>query len=136
MVHGEARRHADDDCAQAAVSKADLAEANYLRATAGVTAGEKLMVPRETTPLMAARTERSVPVAESRPLKTPGTLLAQDSINSDRVKVLYLVQEGDTLSAIAKIYRTTVASLMSWNQLPGDRIAAGDRLTIYTARGD
>jgi membrane-bound lytic murein transglycosylase D len=118
------------------VSRADLAEANYLKATAGVTAGDKLIVPRETTPLMAARTERSVPVAESRPLKTPGTLLAQDSINSDRVKVLYRVQEGDTLSAIARLYRTTVASLMSWNQLPGDRIAAGDRLTIYTVRGD
>jgi membrane-bound lytic murein transglycosylase D len=118
------------------VSKADLAEANYLKATAGVTAGDKLIVPRETTPLMAARTERSMPVAESRPLKTPDTLLAQNSINSNRVKVLYLVQEGDTLSAIAKIYRTTVASLMSWNQLPGDRISTGDRLTIYTVRGD
>jgi LysM repeat protein len=52
------------------------------------------------------------------------------------VKVLYRVQEGDTLSAIARIYRTTVASLMSWNQLPGDRISTGDRLTIYTVRGD
>ena len=107
-----------------------------MKVTAGVTAGQKLIVPRETTPLMAARTERTVPVAESRPLKTPATLMAQDSINSDRVKVLYLVQEGDTLSAIARIYRTTVASLMSWNQLPGSRISTGDRLTIYTVRGD
>jgi membrane-bound lytic murein transglycosylase D len=118
------------------VSRADLAEANYLKVSAGVTAGEKLIVPRETTPMMAARTERTVPVADSRPLKTPSTLLAQSSINSDRVKVLYRVQEGDTLSAIARIYRTTVASLMSWNQLPGDRISTGDRLTIYTVRGD
>jgi membrane-bound lytic murein transglycosylase D len=119
------------------VSKADLAEANYLKVTARVTAGEKLIVPRETTPLMAARTERTVPVAESRPLKTPSTLLAQNSINSNRVKVLYLVQEGDTLSSIARIYRTTVASLKSWNRIPGnDRISTGDRLTIYTIPAD
>jgi membrane-bound lytic murein transglycosylase D len=118
------------------VSKADLAEANYLKVTAGVTAGQKLIVPRETTPLMAARTERTVPVAESRPLKTPSTLLAQNSINSNRVKVLYLVQEGDTLSSIARIYRTTVAALKSWNQIPGSRISTGDRLTIYTVRAD
>src|SRR5207237_2119363 len=31
-----------------AVSKADLAEANYLKATAKVSPGQKLMVPRET----------------------------------------------------------------------------------------
>jgi membrane-bound lytic murein transglycosylase D len=118
------------------VSKADLAEANYLKVTARVTAGQKLIVPRETTPLMAARTERTVPVAESRPLKTPSTLLAQNSINSNRVKVLYLVQEGDTLSSIARIYRTTVSSLKSWNRIPDNRISTGDRLTIYTIRGD
>jgi membrane-bound lytic murein transglycosylase D len=50
------------------------------------------------------------------------------------VKVLYRVQEGDTLSSIAKLFRTTVASLQTWNKLAGNRIAAGDRLTIYTAR--
>jgi membrane-bound lytic murein transglycosylase D len=118
------------------VSKADLAEANYMKVTARVTPGEKLIVPRETTPLMAARTERTVPVAESRPLKTPGTLLAQNSINSNRVKVLYLVQEGDTLSSIAKVFKTTVAALQSWNRIPGSRISTGDRLTIYTVRAD
>jgi membrane-bound lytic murein transglycosylase D len=118
------------------VSRADLAEANYMKVTAAVTAGQKLIVPRETTPLMAARTERTVPVADSRPLKTPATLLAQNSVNSNRVKVLYLVQEGDTLSSIARIYRTTVASLKSWNRIPGSRISTGDRLTIYTVRAD
>src|SRR6185436_19214344 len=112
------------------------AEANYLKATAKVTAGQKLIVPRETTPLMAARTERTVPVAESRPLKTPATLLAQSSVNSNSVKVLYRVQEGDTLSSIAKLFKTTVASLRSWNRIPGSRLAIGDRLTIYTVRAD
>ncbi|PYR33274.1 MAG: hypothetical protein DMF93_25610, partial [Acidobacteria bacterium] len=48
------------------VNKADLAEANYLSATARVGAGQKLMVPHEATVLMAARTDRPVPATEAR----------------------------------------------------------------------
>ena len=48
------------------VSKADLAEANYLKATARVAAGQKLMVPHEATVLMAARTDRPAPATEAR----------------------------------------------------------------------
>jgi len=116
------------------VGKADLADANYMRVTAKVSAGVKLIVPREATVLMAARTERTVPLADSRPITSQTPLVAQDSTNSNRVKVLYRVREGDTLTSIAKVFRTTVASLQTWNKLRGNRIAAGDRLTIYTAR--
>jgi LysM repeat protein len=49
--------------------------------------------------------------------------------------VSYEVQEGDTLSSIARTFKTTIASLQTWNQIAGDRISAGDRLTIYTSRG-
>ena len=48
------------------VSRADLAEANYLRMTARVAAGQKLMVPHEATVLMAARAERPAPATEAR----------------------------------------------------------------------
>ena len=41
------------------LGKADLAEANYLRVGARVTAGQRLMVPHETTVLMAARSATS-----------------------------------------------------------------------------
>ena len=102
---------------------------------ARVTAGQKLMVPREATVMMAARTERTVPVADSRPIGSQTPLVAQSSTNSNRVKVSYRVQEGDTLSSIARVFRTTVASLQSWNKISGNRISAGDRLVIYTARG-
>ena len=116
------------------VAQSDLAEANELKSTARLAAGQKLMVPREATVLMAARTERTIPVADSRPISTQAPLLAQNSTNSNRVKVSYLVREGDTLSSIAKIFRTSVASLQTWNKIQGSFIAAGDRLTIYTAR--
>jgi membrane-bound lytic murein transglycosylase D len=115
------------------VSRADLAEANYLKTSSRVTAGQQLMVPHEAAVLMAARTERSVPVADSRPLAADTVV---DAPSADRVKVVYRVKQGDTLSSIANLFRTTVASLRTWNRLPSTHIEAGDRLTIYTARAN
>lgn len=112
------------------VSRADLAEANYLRVGSSVTAGRKLMVPHETTVLMAARAERRVPVAEARALVTESGQLA-DVRSSNRVKVMYEVQRGDTLASIARIFKTSVSALQTWNKLQGSQIAAGRRLAIY-----
>jgi LysM repeat protein len=42
------------------------------------------------------------------------------------------VKAGETLSSIARLYRTTVASLKEWNNLRSDSIRAGQRLTILT----
>jgi len=48
------------------------------------------------------------------------------------VKVSYEVKRGDTLASIARLYKTTVASLRKWNPLlPGDRLTAGQHLTLY-----
>jgi membrane-bound lytic murein transglycosylase D len=118
------------------VSKADLAEANYLQVTVRVSAGQKLIVPRETTVLLAARTERTVPVAESRPIKTAPTLLAEDSTGSNRVKVLYRVRQGDSLASIARVFKTTVSALRTWNKIPEARLKPGAHLTIYTLSAD
>jgi len=114
------------------VSRADLAEANYLRTTARLATGAQLIVPREATALMAARTDRPIPVADSRTLAADKVVPAVASVNSDRVKVIYQVKRGDTLASIARLFKTTVASLQSWNRLPGTRIQAGERLTVYT----
>src|SRR5580704_16957393 len=118
------------------VSKTDLAEANYLLGTARVSAGQKLIVPRETTVLLAARTERTVPVAESRSIKTPPTLLAENSTGSNRVKVLYRVRQGDSLASIARVFKTSVSALRTWNKIPEARLKPGAHLTIYTLSAD
>jgi len=118
------------------VGTADLAQANYMTLKSRVTPGEKLMVPHEATVLMAARTDRPVPVAESRAIGgSPGQVvqLAQAAATSARVKVTYKVQQGDTLASIARNFRTSVSSIRTWN--PGvtpDRITPGERLTIFT----
>ena len=44
----------------------------------------------------------------------------------------YKVQVGDTLYGIARLFRTTVASLKVWNQLRSNLIKPEDRLTILS----
>jgi membrane-bound lytic murein transglycosylase D len=113
------------------VSKADLAEANYLPATARLSAGEKLMVPHEATALMAARTDRAAPAAEARATVAASGQLAE-AANSNRVKTVYQVKRGDTLASVARLFKTTVAAIRTWNpRLPGNQLLAGQRLTVY-----
>jgi membrane-bound lytic murein transglycosylase D len=113
------------------VSRTDLAEANYLRATARLTAGQKLMVPREATVLMAARTDRPAPIADSRALAADTVVSAVATSGTERVTVTYRVKRGDTLSSIARLFETTVSSIRSWNRMSGTRILVGQRLTVY-----
>jgi membrane-bound lytic murein transglycosylase D len=117
------------------VSRNDLAAANYLRTTARVSVGQKLMVPREATAMMAARPERTAPVvAANRTVPETGGLA--EGAEPDRVKVIYAVKRGDTLFSIARLFKTTVAAIRTWNpRIPGDRIAAGQRLTLYRIAG-
>jgi membrane-bound lytic murein transglycosylase D len=113
------------------VSKADLADANYLRSSARVGAGQKLMVPHEATVLMTARAERGIPVAESRKTVADAGELA-DSESTNRVKTSYQVKRGDTLASIARVFQTSVATLRTWNpRIAGDRLTTGQRLTVY-----
>jgi membrane-bound lytic murein transglycosylase D len=113
------------------VSRTDLADANYLSPLARVAPGQKLMVPHEAAVLMAARTDRGVPVAEARRTVAEAGQLA-DATSSNRVKTFYQVKQGDTLASIARVFQTTVASIKTWNpRLLSDRVTAGQKLTVY-----
>lgn len=48
-------------------------------------------------------------------------------------QVTYVVRSGDTLSAIARNLRVTVASLRSWNGLTNDALRPGQRLVAYVS---
>jgi len=119
------------------VSKSDLAEANYLSTRSAVNAGQKLVIPRAPAVLMAAHPDRPVPVAESRPAVANASLVTEAPADDDdapaaqSARVVYRVKKGDTLASIARLFKTSVASLKVWNHLASTRIAAGDRLTIY-----
>lgn len=116
---------------QLRVRRSDLAEANDLKVTSRVAPGDRLVIPHEATVLMAAHTDRTSPLTDARPAVADALMVAP---GADRVKIIYRVKEGDTLTSIARLFRTTVSSLRTWNRLSSTRIAAGARLTIYTAR--
>ena len=117
------------------VNRTDLAAANYLGPTARVTPGSKLMVPHESTVLMAARADRPIPATESRPIVGNAVVPAlSTNTTGDRVKVTYQVKRGDTLGSIAHIFNTSVNAIKGWNGMSNSRLQIGDRLTIYTAR--
>ncbi len=114
------------------VSKADLAEANDLKVTARVAAGQKLIVPHEASVLMAARAERTVPPAEARSTVAHAGQLARAAESSNRVKVNYAVKRGDTLASLARLFQTTIGSIKTWNpRLPGEKLTTGQHLTLY-----
>ena len=118
------------------VSRADLAEANYLSVKSRVTPGQQLIVPRAPTLLLAARTDNPLSV-EPRPAQTPavdGIVAASSTIPNTvpQGKLVYRVKSGDTLSSIARAFQTSVASLKKWNDLRTNSLRAGQRLTILT----
>lgn len=118
------------------VNRTDLAEANYMSTKARVRAGQRLIIPRAPALLLASRPDNPPPVTESRPVDAVVTAgnTAPDAGRPRQASLIYRVKRGDTLFGIAKLYRTTVASLKSWNRLRTNSIQVGQRLTIFTER--
>lgn len=116
------------------VGRTDLAEANDLRPNALLFPGQRLMVPRDTVP-------RDTAPRDLAPRDTTRRLAAQEetppAAPAGRVKLLYAVRKGDTLSSVADLFKITVTSLRSWNPgLHADRLSVGQRLTVYRPATD
>jgi membrane-bound lytic murein transglycosylase D len=132
------------------VTRADLAEANYIGTSARLNAGQSLIVPRAPSLLQAKESGASTVIvqdeagaADVRPVADSGrTIKATEraptsSGSSNRnasVRVVHKVKSGETLTSIARTYRTTVASLKEWNKLRGNTIQTGQRLSVMVKR--
>lgn len=117
------------------VNRVDLAEANQLRVTSRVRAGQSLIIPRAPATVLAARTDRpSPPVLATSESFAAGADDAPAVKSGQVTRTTYRVKRGDTLSSIARLFNTTVAKIRAWNGMTGSRIAAGDRLTIFANR--
>ena len=117
------------------VNRTDLADANYLSIRSAVRPGQKLIIPRAPTTLMAAQPDRPTPTVEGRPAVERAALVttAPTASANDQVRQVYRVKRGDTLSSIARLFETSVSALKQWNRLRSNRINPGQRLTVYTA---
>jgi membrane-bound lytic murein transglycosylase D len=127
------------------VSRADLAEANYLSAKASLKTGQQLIIPRAPTLLLAANTDAvtaavetaaiaSAPAADAVPASAPPRPAAR-RVETASEKVIHRVRRGDTLFSIARRYDTTVDELKEWNRLRSNAIQVGQRLTIFRDGG-
>ncbi|MGH9349772.1 MAG: LysM peptidoglycan-binding domain-containing protein, partial [Vicinamibacterales bacterium] len=118
------------------VNRIDLAEANYLSLRSRVKIGQRLIIPRAPQLLLATRTDAPAPPVETR--KAAAVVAAADvsprAEKTAQTKLYYRVKRGDTLFGIAKLFKTTVASLRAWNNIRGSAIRPGQRLTIFTTR--
>ncbi len=108
------------------VSRADLAEANYLGTRAPVRPGQRLLVPRAPSPAL---------LAGRPPAEAAAVVAARAEDREDEpARVAYRVRRGDTLFSIARRHGVSVENLRAWNKLHGSSIDIGDRLHILTAR--
>jgi membrane-bound lytic murein transglycosylase D len=98
------------------VAAREVAEANGLPLHGRLRPGTELIIPIPAKPRVV-RVRR-----ETAPATAP----------DDRGRVRHRIQPGETLTAIATHYGTTVRELQTWNGLRGSLIAAGDFLTVYT----
>jgi membrane-bound lytic murein transglycosylase D len=113
------------------VSRADLADANYLSSNARLRPGQQLVIPRAPSAAVVARRADSDPA----PAGTGRVRTAQSRDDEPvTTKIVYRVRKGDTLFGIARKHGVSVESLRSWNGLRGSAIGIGDRLDIHTIR--
>lgn len=115
------------------VNRSDLAEANYLRTTSRVKAGQKLLIPRMPSAALLARASSGE--LEKAAEAIVGDVLAETSAIADEPAArIYRVRRGDTLYAIARRTGTTIDQLKSWNNLRGSNLKIGARLLIQSPR--
>ncbi len=113
--------------AQDGLSEAALAAANGLPATAELIAGSLLAIPPQNAAGASSPGETSAPSSEAAEGSTDAGAVAVQT--SD-----YVVQPGDTLSAIAARAGVTVAALAAANGLDPNRILlSGSTLRLPTA---
>jgi membrane-bound lytic murein transglycosylase D len=115
---------------------ADIAQANGLSPGKRLARGQESDHPGERAAGGAADARgrgaaqgRRSPAATVAAAAEPAAALEPDG---GKVRISYKVRSGDTLSTIARTFKTTIGALQSWNDLQGSRIAAGHTLTIYT----
>jgi LysM repeat protein len=89
----------------------DIAAANNLTSRSIIRPGQRLLVPM-----------------------APSAVLASRATWESGAEVVYRVKRGDTLSRIARLHDTSVASIKTWNNLTSDRINVGDLLSLFPPR--
>lgn len=114
------------------VSRADLAEANYLKVTARVAVGSKLFIPRMPSAALLARATAGELVTTAETIVADVLRETSPLAATVSPRRTYQVRRGDTLAAIARKTGTTIAQLKNWNKLRTTNLKIGARLLIQS----
>ncbi|MCK4236180.1 MAG: LysM peptidoglycan-binding domain-containing protein, partial [Candidatus Krumholzibacteria bacterium] len=61
-----------------------------------------------------------------------GNLVSNDPVKRGKRKSIHVVQKGETLSYICKLYKTSISDILAWNEgVKRDRLYPGDRIKIW-----
>lgn len=92
--------------------------------------------PVKADPPSAVKEEPPLVPAESQPIEKVvetdfGPLeIVKDSSEGDKIKVIYKVKSGDTLSGIAKKFEVTTSDIKDWNNFTSDALQVGQKLQL------
>ena len=105
------------------VSVKDLLAANHLDSNAKLRYGQSLVIPGAAAGATVASSEKSTQTHSSH---KGATVSSKAASGSD----VYVVQKGDSLAKVARKLGTTTSALKSANNLKGDTIRVGQKLSV------
>lgn len=95
--------------------------------------GRPLVLPVYQPAALAKQTAPALTITAPAPVVTDVTL--EGSVQPMTALLVHRVQGGDTLSALAERYDTTIASIMQDNRLDGDVLRVGQTILVRTEGG-
>ncbi|MFC1461175.1 LysM peptidoglycan-binding domain-containing protein [Verrucomicrobiota bacterium] len=114
------------------VSKAQIAEVNNLADPNKIWTGQKLVIPEATTEPVSEFASSSDSLAVSEESTTTVLTVVDEEDNAVSVsEIVHVVQPGEDLFSIAKLYAVTVGEIAELNNLSRNaRVKVGQRLKI------
>lgn len=117
------------------VSVAKIKKWNNLK-NDNIRVGQSLVIYRGGSGPSTAQTSSSKSSSSSSSSsKSTTSSSSSKSSSSGNTKITYTVKKGDSLGKIAEAHGVGLSKLKEWNGLKNDKIAIGQKLTIYTKGG-
>lgn len=103
----------------------DIMRLNGMNSNSKLQIGQAVKIPtNSTTPTVA------VEAPKPEPVKPQPVVAKQPEISATVTDVTYQVLKGQSLYGIAKQFKTTEKQIIAWNNLPNDKIRAGQTIIV------
>ena len=114
------------------IKRADLADANGLKTSTKLRAGQSLLVPGAAAAVVtSARTAPAAPSGDAKTTAKTPTATAKAPAAASGTPLMYKIKKGDTLFGIARQFDVTIDELKKWNNLATSALSVGKQIKIY-----